>query len=200
VGDWLKTVDSSTVLWGQMIIYTIYCLAVISIVGFIALKLTRKPTREPRVSNRLFYAWVGLLVVTGVSLHLISYNTIPWVKDDLAGNGDVAATYSLSIGKDPAGDNTPAWTFVDPSTTPLAVPCNELVKFSVQSRDNTYGFGIFRADGTMVAQMQVVPGHANDLLWTFNRDGTYTIRSTEYSGPKGYRVIAPDAIVVTGCK
>ena len=197
---WFAHIDSTTVLWGQMIIYTIYCLAIISVVAYIARRLTRPPGRPSRLTSRVFYAWVGFLVVIGVSLHIITYNTIPWVKDDLAGTSEVAATYSLSIGKDPANGLAPAWRFDDPSAIPLVVPCEELVRFSVTSLDNTYGFGIFRPDHTMVAQMQVVPGHANDLLWTFTANGSYTIRSTEYAGPSGYRIIVPGAISVTDCR
>jgi cytochrome c oxidase subunit 2 len=49
----------------------------------------------------------------------------------------------------------------------------------------------------MVFQMQVLPGHLNDLLWVFDRAGVYSIRSTEYSGPAGIGMIVPDAVVVT---
>lgn len=182
-------VDSATVLWGQTIIYTAYCLAIISLVGWFALKLTQKESRFD-IKPKIFYTWVGFLVVLGVSLHIVTYNTIPWVKDDLAGTGNVAATYKLTI-----GDHK--WQIPDGK---ISVPCDKLVKFSVTSTDLTYGFGLFRKDNSMVAQMQVVPGHANDLLWTFNKNGTYSIRSTEYSGPAGYQIIAKDAVVVSGCK
>jgi len=199
MNDWLSHVDSSTVLWGQFIIYTIYCLVAISVVGWIASRLT-KESRPSRISNRAFYVWVCALVVIGVSLHLTTYSTIPWVKDDLAGTGNIVATYQLSIGKNPLNNNVPEWTFVDPPASPIDVPCDALVKFSVASKDNTYGFGIFRQDNTMVAQMEVMPGHANDLLWTFTAAGSYNIRSTEYSGPAGYHVVANNAITVSGCK
>jgi len=33
----------------------------------------------------------------------------------------------------------------------------------------------------------------------FFRTTTYYIRSTEYSGPKGAKIVAQNAIVVTGC-
>jgi cytochrome c oxidase subunit 2 len=48
----------------------------------------------------------------------------------------------------------------------------------------------------MLFQMQVIPGHRNDLLWQFNKEGVYTIRSTEYSGPKGAFMIIEDAVLV----
>ena len=65
------------------------------------------------------------------------------------------------------------------------------VPFMGASKDLTYGFGLFRQDNSMVFQMQVLPGHVNDLLWQFDRAGVYTIRSTEYSGPAGVAMISP---------
>lgn len=182
-------VESTTVLWGQTIIYTAYTLAIMATVGWFALKITRPAGQSP-VKPAVFYAFVGFLVVTGVSLHLITYNTIPWVKDDLhAGDAQPAATFEITV-----ADHE----FTLPSPQ-LAVPCGELVKFAVTSEDLTYGFGLFREDNSMVTQMQVVPGHPNELLWTFTSDAVYSIRSTEYSGPEGYQMIVPDAVVVSGC-
>jgi len=51
----------------------------------------------------------------------------------------------------------------------------------------------------MVFQMQVVPGHRNDILWKFDKPGIYSIRSTEYSGPKGVSMIIKDAVEVLAC-
>jgi cytochrome c oxidase subunit 2 len=36
-------------------------------------------------------------------------------------------------------------------------------------------------------------------MWKFEKNGTYYIRSTEYSGPKGAKMVAQSALVVTGC-
>jgi cytochrome c oxidase subunit 2 len=44
--------------------------------------------------------------------------------------------------------------------------------------------------------MQVIPGHRNDLLWKFEKPGVYTIRSTEYSGPKGVDMIIRNSFEV----
>ncbi len=49
----------------------------------------------------------------------------------------------------------------------------------------------------MLFQMQVVPGHRNDIMWEFLQPGIYTIRSTEYSGPKGAQMILNDVVEVT---
>ena len=79
----------------------------------------------------------------------------------------------------------------------LLVACNDKVLFNVTSSDLTYGFGLFRPDQSMLFQMQVVPGHRNDILWQFGQPGVYTIRSTEYSGPTGVDMIMKDAVVVS---
>ena len=64
------------------------------------------------------------------------------------------------------------------------------------TEDLTYGFGVFRADDTMVFQMQVVPGHKNQVLWVFTEPGTFGIRSTEYSGPKGVGMVLDNVLEV----
>ncbi|MCK5294522.1 MAG: hypothetical protein KAJ49_07720, partial [Arcobacteraceae bacterium] len=82
----------------------------------------------------------------------------------------------------------------------MVIQCNKYIVFDVVSEDLTYGFGIFRKDGSMVTQMQVTPGSRNDLMWQFPKNGIYTIRSTEYSGPQGGRYMTQkDVIKVVGC-
>jgi cytochrome c oxidase subunit 2 len=78
----------------------------------------------------------------------------------------------------------------------MVVNVNDKVLFDVTSDDLTYGFGLFREDNSMLFQMQVVPGHRNDVIWHFDRPGVYTIRSTEYSGPRGAAMIVKDAVHV----
>jgi len=184
-----SVVDSSMVLWGQTIVYSAYALAVLSVVGWFALKVTSAGTKVA-VPPKAFYAWVTLLVVIGVSLHLFTYNTIPWVQPDLHREG-VTVDRSFEIG---VADHE----FTLPEAQ-LAIACGETVRFNVTSGDLTYGFGLFRPDHSMVFQMQVVPGHDNEVLWTFTKNGTYDIRSTEYSGPAGHRMTVPGAVVVSGC-
>jgi len=181
-------VDSNTVLWGQTIVYTLYALVVISVVGWFAYRVTREgPSRVP---PKLFYGFVAFLTVTGVSLHLVTYNTIPWSPLDLHRSGTEADKVFDIVVEDHA--------FHLPAEQ-LQIDCNDTVLFDVSSKDLTYGFGLFRQDSSMLFQMQVVPGHRNDLLWEFAENGTYSIRSTEYSGPEGYDMVVDDAVRVSGC-
>lgn len=78
----------------------------------------------------------------------------------------------------------------------IQVKAGEFVEFVATSRDVTYGFGVFRPDGSMVFQMQVIPGYENKLVWKFDAPGTYDVRSTEYSGPRHSEMFVRNAIQV----
>ena len=82
---------------------------------------------------------------------------------------------------------------------PITVTVGKVVEFVIVSHDVTYGFGVFRKDGTMVFQMQVIPEpYKNTLLWVFDQPGMYDVRSTEYSGPQNPLMYVPNAIQVEG--
>ena len=174
------------VLWGQAIIYTLYALAVLIVMGVFAYKITR-PGKSTSVPQAFFLGWAALLVVIGVSLHIVTYNTIPWSGLDLnPGNVQVDKTFEITV-----ADHE----FTLPSEK-IAIDCHDVVRFNVTSGDLTYGFGLFRQDNSMLFQMQVVPGHNNDILWQFDIPGIYSIRSTEYSGPKGVFMTEKDVVEV----
>ncbi len=179
-------VDSSAVLQGQTLAYTLYSLAILLLMGWFGFKITRQG-KEKKSKDGLFYAFVTMLVILGVSLHIVTYNTIPWAEMDLNRAGIKAdKVFEITVEKH---------QFFLPSEK-LIVKCNEKVLFNVTSKDLTYGFGLFRKDNSMLFQMQVVPGHKNDLLWQFDKPGVYSIRSTEYSGPEGYNMVVRDAVEV----
>lgn len=183
-------VDSNVVLSGQTLAYTVYALSVLSLMGWFAYRVATEGGGN-HIKPAVFYGFVGLLVVTGVSLHIITYNTIPWAPIDM-NRSEIKADRVFNI-------NIANHRFQLPSKR-LTVYLNEKVLFNVSSQDLTYGFGLFRNDNSMLFQMQVVPGHRNDILWKFNKLGVYSIRSTEYSGPAGIHMIEKDAVEVVGHK
>ncbi len=180
-------VDSTVVLNGQTIAYTLYAIVVLLFMAWFAVKITASG-KAGVLSNKLFAILVIFLTIMGVSLHIATSTTIPWVPVDL-NRSDYTPDKTVNI-------TVKDHKFILPEN-PITVEKGDLVLFDVKSEDLTYGFGIFRADNSMVCQMQVVPGHRNDLLWKFEKAGKYTIRSTEYSGPKGHQMIEKDALIVT---
>ena len=182
-------VDSTVVLKGQTIAYTLYCIVIILLMLWFGFRITKG--KSTLVKPAFFYTWVGFLTVLGVSLHIITYNTIPWSPVDLNRTDYVPdKTFTITV-----EDHK----FILPSDK-LVIDCNDLVLFDVTSKDLTYGFGLFRKDNSMLFQMQVLPGHRNDILWQFDKPGVYSIRSTEYSGPEGVFMIEKDVVEVVGCE
>jgi cytochrome c oxidase subunit 2 len=183
--------DSIDVLATLKLVYGIYAFIAISVIAWFGYRITRPKDDDAGAKPALFWTYVVVLVVVGTGLHFLTYSAVPWVSVDL-NRADIEADAVFEITYE---DHQMSF-----SSFPMQVGCGEHVVFNATSNDLTYGFGIFRADHTMVAQMQVVPQSKNDLMWQFGKNGTYYIRSTEYSGPKGARMIAQDAIVVTGCE
>jgi len=179
-------VDSSVVLNGQTLAYTLYCIAILLLMGWFGYRI-KKAGAASVVHPAIFYSFTGMLVILGVSLHIITYNTIPWTPVDLNRSAvKPDRTFEISVEKH---------RFILPAEK-LLIKSGEMVLFDVTSHDLTYGFGLFRADNSMIFQMQVIPGHRNDILWKFDQPGAYSIRSTEYSGPAGYAMIVKDAVEV----
>jgi len=179
-------VDPKTVLPGQTIAYTFYVLVITAVVAWFAVRVTRKRSEKP-IKSAIFYAFFAFLVVLGVSLHVVTHETIPWKAMDL-GRAGIAADREFEITVANHEFRLPPGRMI--------IKKGQTVRFTVTSEDLTYGFGLFRPDHSMLFQMQVLPGHKNDIVWRFDRPGTYAIRSTEYSGWKGVRMIVPDAVEV----
>jgi len=182
--------DSIDVLATLKLVYGIYAFIAISLIGWFGYRITKPKDHSSGPKPAFFWTYVGVLVVVGTGLHFLTYSAVPWVPIDLN---------RASIDADTTFDITYEDHQMSFSSFPMQVGCGDHVVFNAISNDLTYGFGIFRADHTMVTQMQVVPQSRNDLMWKFEKNGTYYIRSTEYSGPKGAKMVAQDALVVTGC-
>ena len=179
-------VDSQLVLYGQTIAYTLYVVVILLLMAWFGYQITRNGGKSA-VKPALFYSFVTFLVVLGVSLHIVTHETIPWKPIDL-NRSEMQADKVFDI-------NIRDHQFYLPADT-MKVSCNELVNFRVTSEDLTYGFGLFRQDNSMVFQMQVVPGHMNDILWKFDKPEVLSIRSTEYSGWKGFNMVVKNAVIV----
>lgn len=182
--------DSVDVLNMLKLVYTLYTLAVISLIGWFSLGVVNPEGKPSIVKSSTFYGYVGALITVCVAIHILTFNKIPWVEIDFKRSSITPAQVVNVTIED--------HKFILPSPK-IEIKCNEFVLFDVVSNDLTYGFGIFRQNSSMVTQMQVVPGSKNDLMWKFSKNGVYDLRSTEYSGPKGAHMFVKDVFEVSGC-
>ena len=156
--------------------YTIYALLIISVIAWFGFNLMRKEKAKSWVRIP-FYGYIAFLVAGGVGHHIFTYNAIPWVAEDIMRHEIKAdREYDITIERH-------KWQLPEEQ---MVANMGEKVRFNVKSKDLTYGFGLFRKDGSMVMQMQVVPKHDNDIVWTFHECGKFDLTSTEYAGPDQY--------------
>jgi RsiW-degrading membrane proteinase PrsW (M82 family) len=83
-------INSHDVLWGQMLLYTAYVVVMVSVIIWFAYSVTREG-KTSKVSKTFFWGFVAVPVVVGFFLRLVTYNTFPWVKQDLHRGDAVAA-------------------------------------------------------------------------------------------------------------
>jgi len=194
--------NSAELLSFHWVAYTIYAALIISVVAWFAFNLTR--TEAKSMVRIPFYGYIAFLVAGGVGHHIFTYNAIPWVSQDITRHEiKPDATYNFEIEKH-------KWIGLPKKIT---IECGQTIKFDVRSKDLVYGFGLFRQNGSVVMQMQVNPGtdvngilDSNDIVWTFNHNGVFDLRSTEYSGPAAYSedgkdlMLVKNFVEVVGCK
>jgi len=146
--------NSLELLSFHWVVYTIYAFMIISIVAWFGYNLGRKE-KVKSIVRIPFYGYMAFLVIMGVGHHIFTYNTIPWVSQDITRhNTKPDARYEIEV-----GDHK--W---------------RLPKIPIQ--------------------MQVDPGHNNDIYWTFNHNGDFDLTSTEYSGPAQYNEEGEDIMLV----
>ncbi len=196
--------NSAELLSFHWFVYSIYSLLIISVIVWFGYNLTRKE-KAKSIVRIPFYTYMAFLVAGGVGHHIFTYNTIPWVSQDITRHEitpDASYTFEIENHK---------WVNMPKKVT---VECGQTIEFDVQSRDLVYGFGLFRQDGSLVTQMQVNPGtdvngilDSNDILWTFHHNGVFDVISTEYSGPDAYDehtgkdlMFVKNWLEVVGCK
>ncbi|MDG7000235.1 MAG: hypothetical protein JRN15_14115 [Nitrososphaerota archaeon] len=71
-----------------------------------------------------------------------------------------------------------------------AIPAGSTVEFFVRSIDVTHGFGVYDSAGTLLFQVQVMPGFTNSIMYQFTTPGTYYIRCLEFCGYGHYGMIS----------
>lgn len=133
--------------------------------------------------------WLAILILIAVAFNVITLSPIvPWQRWLVWSTPQPVAEFHITVSN---------YTFQFPAGG-MQAPLNQPVRFVATSLDVTYGFGVFRKDGGMLFQMQVLPGYENAIVWVFDTAGSYDVRSTEYSGPLHPSMFVPDAIQVVG--
>ncbi|MEK6646044.1 MAG: hypothetical protein AABY84_05155 [Candidatus Firestonebacteria bacterium] len=175
------------------IFYTIYFISVCLFFTWFIRKIRKSDVSQIETDEkksgidkrelRFFLILISIIILA----HIITIsNMVPWQRWRLWSKPIVVKTYNIEVSD---------YNFKFPEE-PITFEKNQFVEFVLNSTDVTYGFGVFRKDGTLVFQIQVLPGYKNRFVWNFSQSGYYDVRSTEYSGPKHSDMVVYDAIKV----
>ena len=167
--------------------YLALVLIVLSLMAFYVRGLTTTQAQGKSRLNTIFYLWIGFLVAVAIFFHIFTAWKVPWVNWEIS---------RLQTKPDQEISITAAKHHFILPTDVLFVRAGQKIKFKVLSEDLTYGFGVFRRDGGLEFQMQVLPGHSNEIIWIFSEPGKYSLRSTEYAGPDTKKMYLKDVLEV----
>ncbi len=171
--------------------FGIYFLLVCMFLVWFIFKVKRKGNggkEEPETGiDKREIGFFAILVTIVIIAHVVTLsNWVPWQQWRLWSNPIPVEQFEIEVGD---------YEFNFPEK-PMTVIAGQFVEFTLTSRDVTYGFGVFRQDGTLVFQLQVLPGYTNQYVWNFSEPGYYDVRSTEYSGSKHSDMFEKNAIHV----
>ena len=104
--------------------YSIYSAMIISVIAWFGYNLTRKEAKS--LIKVPFYWYMAFLVAGGVGHHIFTYNTIPWVSQDISRESITPdANYDFEI-------ENHKWIGLPKKVT---VQCGQTIEFNVKSRD-----------------------------------------------------------------
>lgn len=63
-----------------------------------------------------------------------------------------------------------------------SIPAGKVVIFSVQTKDVNHGMGVINEAGTLLFQIQGMPGYVNQVRYVFDTPGTYRVICLEFCG------------------
>ena len=65
---------------------------------------------------------------------------------------------------------------------PTTIKVGRQVDFHLTSKDVNHSFAVYDSSGELLFQVQVMPGHWQDYVYTFHKAGSYQVLCLEYCG------------------
>jgi cytochrome c oxidase subunit 2 len=143
----------------------------------------------PELAPRVARLRRRLLLVLGLGVAVIffvSLRGLPYPTRRLAALGPPDVTVDVSGIQ---------WTW---QLNRTEVPAGAVVEFAVTAADVNHGIGIYDPRGTLLAQVQAMPGRTNRLLYRFLEPGQYALRCLEYCGIAHHAMVTPMTVTGTG--
>jgi cytochrome c oxidase subunit II len=167
---------------GIVFLTVVFVMAVV--ITAVALTTIIHSTRHPEEGNshslaRFERQWVVIIIVV---LAVFSISTLGYLPYPYA-HPNIKPTMIVDVQAQQF-----SWCLETNFTTPPScvvnypIPVGNTVLFNVTSVDVTHGFGVYDSAGTILFQVQVMPGFYNNIMYQFTTPGTYYVRCLEFCG------------------
>lgn len=146
-----------------------------------------KPTRSTKKIKQRIYAirfWYILIILAVFAILLVfTFAFLPYYQNQKRTSDLIISVTGRMWNWDFSfPSNNAAILLKRDSNGMLILPIHKTIEFQVTSKDVNHGFGIYHANGHLLAQTQAMPGYINRLVYTFDEPGEYTILCLEYCG------------------
>jgi cytochrome c oxidase subunit 2 len=162
------------------IAYGAVCVLVVAIVVIIwRSTLPVRPRRSDTTdTGRLAHGEKAWFAIAVAALGVLLLATLPFIP--YGDNAKAAGQQVVNV----TGQQF-AWT-VAPSSLKAGVP----TRFVVKAADVNHGFAVYNADNVMLFQIQAIPDHPSDYVYTFNEPGRYQVVCIEFCGVKHHEMLS----------
>ncbi|MDD8017077.1 MAG: hypothetical protein PHP42_01765 [Bacteroidota bacterium] len=159
----------------QTTIFVIWIIStVIVIAAFVVVYLHSKVKPSSityEIINSRRFKFFYIVVILFLALFFVALSYTPYTREGKADEiiGVKARMFSFVLTKD-------------------TVDCGKLIEFRVAAEDVTHGFGMYDSAGTLLGQVQAMPGYINRLRIQFDTPGKYNIFCLEYCGSQHHQM------------
>lgn len=137
----------------------------------------RPRERDTADTDRLVHGEKAWFAIAVAALGVLLLATLPFIP-----YGDnAAAVGQQTVAVDGAQF---AWT-IAPRQVQAEVP----VRFTVTAADVNHGFAVYNDDNVMLFQIQAIPGHTSNIVYTFKEPGRYQVVCLEFCGLKHHEML-----------
>lgn len=140
----------------------------------------RKDTADTRRLAHGEKAWFAIAVACLGALLLATLPFIPYGDNSAEAGQQRVAVDGIQF----------AWK-VGPSTIQAGVP----TRFTVSASDTTHGFAVYNDDNVLLFQVQAIPDHDSDYVYTFKNPGSYQIVCLEFCGIGHHKMLGTLVVV-----
>ena len=151
---------------------------------FVAIRARHSIATNLSVVNRFRFILLAAMLVFSVILLGYTLPKVPYPAGTEQPDKVVfvaAKQFAFAISDHPVTTEE-EWEEIEKFGELVEVPLNKLVEFRVSSIDVNHGFAVYNPQGTLLGQVQAMPGYTSRVRFLFEEPGKYEALCLEFCG------------------